>query len=244
MAGREIAGPTGARADLFQGATWILTPTSATSPDVVKMAQGIVLELGADPKEVPAHDHDRAISSVSHLPQILSSVLAGLMNDLDEEDISLAGQGLRDMTRLADSNPQLWSELLIANASFLKEDIEKIQENLSLLIAALKSKERNEVEKILAMGNSGKKRIPGKHGKPSREYAYLPIVIDDKPGQLSAIFEQCASVSVNVEDLFIEHSPGQETGLITLALSPTDAKVLHQHLSQKNWRVHEIRVQR
>jgi prephenate dehydrogenase len=244
MAGREIAGPTGARADLFQGATWIVTPTEKTASEVVETVKTIISELGGVVREVEAPNHDRAISSVSHLPQILSTLLAGHINAVDESAVALAGQGLRDMTRLADSNAELWTELLTANSLFVAADLRVLQEKLSKLIDALDGGHFGEVKEILIDGNSGKSKIPGKHGKPSREYAYLPIVIDDKPGQLASIFDECAETSVNVEDLFIEHSPGQDTGLITLALSQGDATVLRSHLVNRNWRVHDIRAHR
>jgi len=244
MAGREIAGPTGARADLFQGATWILTPTQVSTSDVIESAKKIVGELGGVVHEVAAVDHDRAIAAVSHLPQILSSVLAGHINDIDEGAIALAGQGLRDMTRLADSSADLWVELITANSQFVASDLRKLQARLAKLLAALNSDDKDSIRELLIAGKAGKSKIPGKHGKASREYSYLPIVIDDKPGQLASIFDECAEAAVNVEDLYIEHSPGQETGLITLALSSDDATVLREHLVNQNWRVHDIRAQR
>ena len=94
---------------------------------------------------------------------------------------------------------------------------------------------------IIAKGREGRAKIPGKHGGKAREYTYLPIVIDDKPGQLGAIFNECAAMSVNVEDLSIEHSPGQLNALITLALSNEDAITLSNHLSSIGWNVHPIR---
>jgi prephenate dehydrogenase len=90
-------------------------------------------------------------------------------------------------------------------------------------------------------GRDGRNLIPGKHGGKAREYTYVPIVIDDKPGQLGAIFNECAAMSVNVEDLAIEHSPGQLNALITLALSAEDAVKLSNHLSSIGWNVHPIR---
>jgi prephenate dehydrogenase len=83
--------------------------------------------------------------------------------------------------------------------------------------------------------------IPGKHGGAARNYTFLPVVIEDKPGQLAALFDECAIAQVNVEDLSIEHSPEQFTGLITLALSKNDAEKLHQHLLNKGWRAHAPR---
>ncbi len=91
---------------------------------------------------------------------------------------------------------------------------------------------------MLNRGITGKARIPGKHGAKNRDYSFLPIVIDDKPGQLASIFNECAKVDVNIEDLSIEHSPGQETGLITLSLSAQDCEKLSEHLIGKGFRVH------
>jgi prephenate dehydrogenase len=90
-------------------------------------------------------------------------------------------------------------------------------------------------------GNRGRAMIPGKHGSSSRDYTYLPVVIEDKPGQLAALFEECAKANVNVEDLTIEHSPEQFTGLITLALSSDDAEKLFLHLENAGWKVHSPR---
>ena len=244
MAGREISGPTGARGDLFQGATWVLTSTSMTEKDVMEKVAVIVHDLGGVITEVPAGEHDRAIAAVSHIPQILSTAIAANLSPRSEKEISLAGQGLRDLTRLANSNPQLWTQLLIENAESVVENLERVTLSLETLINNLRSENASGVSQFFADGNLQKSRIPGKHGGISRDYAFLPIVIDDKPGQLAAIFDACAIVKVNVEDLYIEHSPGQETGLITLAVSPEDALKLKSHLENENWRVHDIRAQR
>jgi len=103
---------------------------------------------------------------------------------------------------------------------------------------SIASKNSNELIEFLNKGNRGKNKIPGKHGAKHRDYSYLPIVIDDKPGELARIFNECAKVSVNIEDLSIEHSPGQETGLITLALSNDDCNKLSKHLENLGFKVH------
>ncbi len=244
MAGREISGPTAARADLFEGATWILTPTTLTEKKVLELAESIARDLGAVVSVVPAAMHDQAIAALSHAPQILSSLLAGNLLSLESEEIALAGQGLRDMTRLADSNPELWATLLIENSENISTLLHDFVAQLTALNTSVKNGDKRSVQEFISRGNKGKAAIPGKHGGKSREYSFLPIVIDDKPGQLAEIFEECSIAQVNVEDLFIEHSPGQDTGLITLALSHDDAKSLQTHLTLKNWRVHGIRAQR
>ncbi|MEY4282723.1 MAG: hypothetical protein RL467_279, partial [Actinomycetota bacterium] len=125
-----------------------------------------------------------------------------------------------------------------SNRAEIAQIAQKMHESLGELIAVLDDK--SAIAAFIARGGTGRARIPGKHGGKAREYAYLPIVIDDKPGQLAAIFNECKSISVNVEDLTIEHSPGQLSALITLALSSADAQSLSNHLSAIGWNVHPI----
>jgi prephenate dehydrogenase len=94
---------------------------------------------------------------------------------------------------------------------------------------------------LISNGHKGRAMIPGKHGGQARNYIYLDIVIDDKPGQLAAIIEACAAARVNIEDLAIEHTPGQQTGLITLAFSPEDSAIVAAHLEKEGWKVHPSR---
>lgn len=186
-----------------------------------------------------AADHDRAVAQVSHLPQILSSLLAGSLNRAHEEDLELAGSGLRDTTRLADSNPELWGQILSGNAEALRPLLISLQNDLSAFIAGLD--ENAVAQEVIASGRRGRARIPGKHGGQSREYFLVAVVIDDKPGQLAAIIESCAQIQVNIEDLQIEHTPGQETGLITLSFAPQDGQKVMSHLQEQGWKVHPSR---
>ena len=112
-------------------------------------------------------------------------------------------------------------------------------ENLQDLESSLTS--LPAVEEFIQSGNRGRAMIPGKHGGTARNYTYLPVVIEDKPGQLAALFDECAAAQVNVEDLAIEHSPEQYTGLITLALSASDAAKLYEHLIKAGWSAHSPR---
>ena len=239
MAGREIGGASSARADLFQGRSWILTP----SADVDSVSRQQVLELiehlGATPIELSALDHDRAVARISHLPQIASSLIAKQLTGTPPEWMELAGQGLRDTTRIAGSDESLWKEIIYSNRNELQQLLVNLQNDLQSMIDSLEDPQ--QIARLIAQGRAGKALIPGKHGGKAREYFYLPIVIDDKPGQLGAIFNECAAMNVNVEDLNIEHSPGQLSALITLALSESDAEKLSTHLTSIGWNVHPIR---
>jgi prephenate dehydrogenase len=239
MAGREIGGASSARADLFQGRSWILTPEADCAPESKSLVLELISILGATPIELSALDHDAAVAKISHLPQIAASLIAKQLTGTPAEWMELAGQGLRDTTRIAGSDEKLWKEIIHSNRSEISELLISLQNDLTQMIAALDDPAK--IAALIAAGREGKAMIPGKHGGKAREYSYLPIVIDDKPGQLGAIFNECAAMEVNVEDLNIEHSPGQLSALITLSLSADDAEKLSSHLTSIGWNVHPVR---
>lgn len=238
MAGREVGGAESARADLFQGRPWIIDSRGVRT-ELLEAGREIIEICGAHLIDMPAAEHDRAVALVSHLPQIMSSALAATLEGAPAQWLDLAGTGLRDTTRIAGSNPVLWREILVANQEALTPLLDAVIEDLKNLQLSLSS--QNEVEEFIKSGNRGRSLIPGKHGGVARNYTFLPVVIEDKPGQLAALFDECASAQVNVEDLTIEHSPEQYTGLITLALSKDDAEKLYRHLLAQGWSAHSPR---
>ena len=239
MAGREVGGAESARADLFLSRSWIITPDAQSDAEAVAKVKWLIDLLGATCVELDAVSHDAAVARVSHLPQITATLLAGSLHGVAPEWLDLAGAGLRDTTRIAASDENLWKEIISSNSQEIKALLTNLHNELGAMIDAVDDEERIAV--IMRKGRDGRNLIPGKHGGKAREYTYVPIVIDDKPGQLGAIFNECAAMSVNVEDLVIEHSPGQLNALITLALSADDAVKLSTHLSSIGWNVHPVR---
>ncbi len=237
MAGREVAGPSSAQADLFQGRAWILTPTSVTEESSIDLAKEVVEALGATAYIMSAPAHDSLLARISHLPQITSTALAGAIEQIGD-NLNLSGQGLRDMTRIANSDGELWSEILFENQNEVLKAISEYQDIIADLKDALESRDESALKNLFINGNKGRAKVSGKHGSKPRNYSHLLIVIKDEPGALSQLFEQCAAINANIEDLSIEHSPGQLTGLITLAFSPDDALRVQDHLLSHDWKVH------
>ena len=238
MAGREVSGAVSARADLFLDRAWIITPTSETSAAAKAMVLEVIAACGAQPVEMSAKDHDERVALISHLPQTISSLLAAQLSNSSPEALALAGGGLRDTVRIAGSDPKLWGEILAANEAALLPLLISLQSDLSDLISAASGPAK--WESLVTAGRAGKSAIPGKHGGKSREYSYLPIVIDDRPGQLGSLFNACAKADVNIEDLALEHSPGQLTAVITLAIAPEDIGRLSEFLTKDGWNVHSV----
>jgi len=241
MAGREISGALAARGDLFEGRIWIYTPTSKTTTLALSRALEVIAALGGKEVELSANEHDEAIAGISHLPQIVSSLLSATLLDISDRDIALAGQGLKDVSRLAASNSNLWAELLHSNRRAVGEFLAIYAKHIDDLSISLQNDDLRKTLEILEMGRENHARIPGKHGGKKRDYWFLPIVIEDKPGQLAKIFDACALVGANVEDLSIEHTPGQESGLVTLALSKIDSDKVFTQLISDGWKVHQPR---
>lgn len=239
MAGREFSGAESARADLFEGRPWMIDSTGVDQ-QALAWGKSLIESLGAQVIDMPAADHDQAVALVSHLPQLISSLLAKQLAGKPAGWLELSGGGLRDTTRIAASDPSLWREIIAANSLAIAHLLKSLALDLNALISNIESE--SFVAGVIKDGQMGRALIPGKHGGKAREYTHLPIVIEDKPGQLAAIFDECAKVSVNIEDLSIEHSPGQETGLITLAVSHADAMTLKAHLESEGWDVHAPRL--
>jgi prephenate dehydrogenase len=201
----------------------------------------ITLELielcGAKALEMDAKEHDRAMALVSHAPQVIASVVAGQLIGGQAPWLDLVGQGFKDMTRIADSDPSLWREILSENSENISTILKQVRIEIENIERVLN--DPNQAQNLIENGNSGRKLIPGKHGSSSRTYIYLHIVIDDKAGQLAAIFNDCARADVNIEDVSIEHTPGQNTGLVTLSiLEEKQAKFLQDFLLSQGWKVH------
>ena len=238
MAGRELDGAEAAQSDLFVGKSWIITPLAETSGESIVLVKELIEKLGARVIAMSPEDHDAAVASVSHLPQIISSLLAAQLESKSSEYLALAGTGVLDTTRIAGSNPDLWREILNLNKEALMPLLKDFQKDLSTLIDSY------DVQSVLERGKRGRQALPGKHRTASRNYTFLPVVLEDKPNQLALLFDECAKANVNVEDITIEHSPEQETGLVLLALSANNADVLQKHLAASGWRVHPPRSEK
>jgi prephenate dehydrogenase len=238
MAGREINGAENARADLFEGRAWIGISDSVKGEKSKHFAQELVQICGGTIYWLNSKDHDDLVAKISHMPQILSSLIAASLQNLSSDNLNLSGQGLRDITRLASADAKLWSQIILENQLSLLPQITSIIEQLEKVKQNIAVKNIEQIVDFFKNGNIGKSKIPGKHGAKNRDYSYLPIVNEDKPGELARIYNACAEVAVNVEDLNIEHSPGQETGLVTLALSNNDCIRLSNHLANHGFKVH------
>jgi len=241
MAGREVSGPGSALVDLFQGRPWVLCPDEGTDPHAVTRALAVARLAGAIPVTMPAADHDAAVALVSHAPHLLAALVAGRLAAAPAHEVRLAGPGVADVTRVAAGDPAMWTEILTANAGAVADVLVRLRSDLDRALAALGSAAggRDELTELLRAGVDGRGRLPGKHGAPPTDYATVSVVVDDRPGQLAALFADAGRAGVNVEDVRIEHSPGQPVGTVELDVRPGADTALTAALRAAGWSVRD-----
>ncbi|MCX8454686.1 prephenate dehydrogenase [Paenarthrobacter ureafaciens] len=241
MAGREKSGPVAARGELFTSMPWVICPTEETGAAALQVARSLAGDLGAIVSQFTADEHDEAVALVSHLPQIMSSLLASRLQGTPLHALSLAGNGLRDTTRIAASDPTLWVQILGGNAEKVVSILHGVREDLNRLIGTLEAPlapgARLDLAQLISEGNAGQARIPGKHGGPPQAYSWLTILVDDKPGQIARLLTEIGEVGVNVEDLRLDHSSGQNVGMVELSVLPNKHDLLVEALTDRGWRV-------
>ena len=242
MAGSEQSGPAAARPDLFDGRAWAITPHPRSSREATEAARRIALECGAVPIELAPEAHDEAVALVSHVPQLVASALAGLLADADDQAVSLAGQGVRDTTRIAASAPALWGQIVAANADHVAGLLRRLQTSIGELLSTVdaaapdgREAVAQAVEALIQRGNVGRSRLPGKHGARSLDLAVLNVVVADEPGQLAQLLSDASRAGVNVEDLNVEHALGRPSGVVQLAVRPDVLATLQGFLSDAGW---------
>jgi prephenate dehydrogenase len=237
MAGSQFSGPLTARADLFTDRTWVITPHRKSSPAATEAVRDLVAACGAHEVIMDVDVHDSAVARVSHLPHLMSVLMAGHLNDVPAEQLQLAGQGLRDVTRIAGSDPGLWEQILGANAAAVLPELRAVQRQLNTLITAIESDGTTGARSHLERGVAGTRRIPGKHGTAPVQYRQLVVEIPDAPGSLSRLFADVADAGVNVEDLSIQHDPDRRIGYLALAVAPEQAEGLITRMAEAGWAI-------
>jgi prephenate dehydrogenase len=237
MAGSERSGPVAATAELFDGRAWAVTAHPDADAAAVGQVEAMVLACGAVLVPMTPSEHDTAVARISHLPHVLSALAAARLLDAPETHLLLAGQGLRDVTRVAGGDPALWQQILEANAPAVAALLREVRKDLDRLVEELTA-DRPHLVPLLARGVEGTRVIPGKHGGPVRNVAPVFVVIPDRPGQLARLFADAGDAGVNIEDVRIDHDPGRPAGLVEISVTEASADKLVFALGERGWVAH------
>ena len=246
MAGRERSGPGAARIDLFEGRPWIVTPLPGTAPGHAERVELLATLCGAVPVRMGADEHDRAVALVSHAPHVVAALVAGRLARAEAAAIGVSGTGIRDITRVAESDPDPWVSLLRENSRPVAAVLRALRSDLDTAVTALEALDHDPddleaaqaVRTLLINGNTGRARLPGRHGGRPENLAVVPVVVPDRPGELARLLRAIETAGINVEDLAIEHSLGQPAGLAEVLVRPEQADLLTAALTAEGWSVH------
>jgi prephenate dehydrogenase len=238
MAGSERSGPLAASAALFDGRPWAITPHADSAVAAVEVVADLVRLCGAVPVRLTPEEHDRAVARTSHVPQLLAVLMAARLVGAPADHLALSGQGVRDVTRIAGSDPALWQQIVSGNSAAVLDVLAEVSHHLETLIKAVATGERDTLESLLAQGVAGTRAIPGKHGGPVRPTMSVFVSVPDHPGELARLFADAGASDVNIEDVHIDHDPGRPTGLVELVVDEQRAEHLLGSLESRGWVTH------
>jgi prephenate dehydrogenase len=233
MAGSEQDGVEGADGNLFEGATWVLTPTDTTDPAAYARVLGVVSALGADAVAMPAARHDDMVAMVSHVPHLTAAALMTMAADAAAEQaavLRLAAGGFRDMTRIAAGHPGIWPDLCLDNRVAITETLDRLLDAVGGLRAMVVAGDRDAILSVLERAREARLNLPVRvlH---SEEMIEIRIPVLDRPGVLAEVTTVLGERSVNIYDLEIAHSVEGPRGVLVLAVDVGDGEAAMSSLT-------------
>jgi 3-phosphoshikimate 1-carboxyvinyltransferase len=225
MAGSERNGPDAADAQLFQGATWILTPHEHTADEPLQMLSRLLHTFGARVLVLSPERHDEMVAIVSHLPQLVASSLAAVAAEAIAKTgdalLAVAGGGFRDTTRIAASDPELWIPILDGNRDAVLDALDKMMNQLAQMRDALDRHDLDAMKDTLASARAARQQMVGK--VDGGAVIDLVVPLSDEPGQLAQVAGALGEAGVNIEDIAMRHAQKRRSGALIVRVSVADA---------------------
>ncbi|MEA2143981.1 MAG: prephenate dehydrogenase [Solirubrobacteraceae bacterium] len=227
LAGAEATGVAHARANLFEGATWYLTPRAETPGVLYERLAHFVAGLGAVPTAIAPDDHDRLMAVVSHLPHVVANLLvAQAAEALGGETLPATGPSFRDATRVAGSNPELWAQIYAANRDALGAQIDDLVRRLGEVRGLLDAGDGAELAawQEVASQRRGALLQVGLAGADAGAVQQISAVVPNKPGVVAEIALALGRGGINISDMSLAPEADNRTGMVMLWLDPSEAQ--------------------
>jgi len=238
MAGSELEGLDGADGSMFEGAVWVLTPTTATADSTFNAVASIVADLGADVLALPADRHDQVVAVISHVPHLAAATLMGLASDRGEEHaalLRLAAGGFRDMTRIASGHPAIWLDICAENRTAILSALDGLIEGLQGMRGAVETDDRAGLHNRLTKARDARANLPSRANQPG-EFAEMRIPIPDRPGAAAEVFTLAAELGVNLYSFEVVHSAEGNRGVAVVLVDSTLADMYRGGLLARGYR--------
>jgi len=237
VCGSEARGPEHASGELFQGATWFLTPLAATDAERYRLVHGFVSDLGATPVAIDPDTHDRLVAVTSHLPHALANALMRAAAGAGEEALRHAAPSLREMTRVAGANAPVWTDIFVDNGDLIADAVVGHRRELDDLEAALREGDRAFLESWIAGAEAARRRmLEHAYRTEARLLHRIRIRVPDRPGVLAGITQLLGAAGINIEDFELRHvSPEYGGVLVVLVAGPDQADLARRLLRAEGY---------
>ncbi len=234
MAGSEDLGVSGARPDLFQSATWVLTPTGQTDPGALTLVHQVIRSFGADVVTLNPQEHDRLVATVSHVPHLTAATLMDVASGKAEQDkalLRLAAGGFRDMTRVAAGDPDMWIDICRVNRDAIVSVFDDLMESLGEMREIVATSDAEALRSRLDRAQLARRNLP--LGAPAPEtLSEVRILVADQPGELAAVTTLATELGVNVYDIEVAHAAERPQGLLILVVGSEESENLAAALDE------------
>jgi prephenate dehydrogenase len=222
ICGSEARGAEHARAELFEGATWFLTPTAHTDPERHRLVHGFVSDLGATPVAIDPQAHDRLVALTSHVPHVLANVVVnqtGATRVEGHEPLLNAGGSLRDMTRVAGANPRIWVDIFLDNAEAVREGLAEHRRRIEQVEAALTDRDAGYLARWIGEAAQNRRRMLERAYPDAGALHRLRVHVPDRPGVLAGITQALGAERINIEDFELHHMSPERGGTLTVLVT-------------------------
>lgn len=240
MAGSEVNGIEGARADLFKGAHWILCPDENTAAEHFQLLHEIVTGIGARVISLSREEHDEAVAVVSHVPHIIASSLVELASrhaDDQQALFRLAAGGFKDSTRIAAGSPKLWSGIAFDNAEALGRGLDEIREIIGRFAHALETGDRETMIALLSAAADARRALPAAWVPSTEKLLEVRIPMEDRKGVVAEATTIASQAGCNIQSIEIDHIT-EDSAVLSLVLTDEgDVGQLSAHLIQAGFSV-------
>jgi prephenate dehydrogenase len=222
VCGSEARGPAHASAELFEGATWFLTPVAETQPERYASLHAFVASLGAVPVAIDPTAHDRLLALTSHLPHALANIVLNHTGSLrvdGHEPLAAAGGSLRDMTRVAGANPRIWIDIFLDNARELKAALAEHRRRVEELERALDSGDAGWLARWIGEAGGNRRRLLEEAFTDVGKLQRVRVHVPDRPGVLSGITQALGAEQINIEDFELQHLSPERGGTLSVLVA-------------------------
>ena len=238
MAGSELDGIDGSDPLMFQGRTWVLTPTPTSDAASYARLHAVISSLGAVVVSVAPARHDELVAVVSHVPHLVAATLMSVAADCAAEHntlLRMAAGGFRDMTRIAAGHPGIWLDICTENRSAIVGVLDGVIAELGAMRSIVETADRQRLQQVLGKARTARMNLPV-GAPPPEDLVEIRVPIPDRPGFIAEVATLASHLGVNIFDVELSHSIEGDRGTLVVVVATRAADLLRGGLLARGFR--------